>query len=199
MTRFGVPISLVFYNSTYFSSIKLTAFAHDKGIKLHYSANYYPQGNGLAESTNKNLIRILKKTVIENQRSWHSALPNALWADRVNPNSAIGVSPYTLVYGKEAILPPNIMLPSSILAQESSGSENEVLQMRICNLLKAEEARSKARERFKQQQELVKRWFDKHKAGTKYFEVGDLVLKWDHPHDEKGKHTKFQQLWVGPF
>ena len=29
--------------------------------------------------------------------------------------------------------------------------------------------------------------------------MGDLVLKWDHPHDEKGKHMKFQQLWVGPF
>ena len=66
MTRFGVPVLLVFDNVAYFSSIKLTAFAHDKGIKLHYSANYYPQGNGLAESTNKNLIRILKKTVIEN-------------------------------------------------------------------------------------------------------------------------------------
>ena len=105
---------------------------------MHYSANYYPQGNGLAESTNKNLIRILKKTVIENQRSWHSVLPNALWADRVTPKSVIGVSPYTLVYGKEAILPPNIMLPSSIIAQESKGSENKVLQMRICNLLKAE-------------------------------------------------------------
>ena len=33
----------------------------------------------------------------------------------------------------------------------------------------------------------------------KEFEVGVLVLKWDHPHDEKGKHMKFQQLWVGPF
>ena len=66
MTKFGVPVSLVFYNATYFSSIKLTAFAHDKGIKLHYSANYYPQGNGLAESSNKNLIRILKKAVVEN-------------------------------------------------------------------------------------------------------------------------------------
>ena len=137
--------------------------------------------------------------MIENQRSWHSALPNALWVDRVTPKSAIGVSPYTLVYGKEAILPPNIMLPSSILAQESRGSDDEVLQIRIYNLLKAEEARSKAKERFKQQQELVKRWFDKHKDGTKDFEVGDFVLKWDHPHDEKGKHTKFQQLWVGPF
>ena len=47
MTRFGVPVSLVFDNAKYFSSIKLTAFAHDKGIKLHYSANYYPQGHGL--------------------------------------------------------------------------------------------------------------------------------------------------------
>ena len=139
----------------------------------------------MAESTNKNLIRILKKTVIENQRSWHSALPNALWANRVTPKSSIGVSPFTLVYGKEAIIPPNIMLPSSIIAQESRGSDNEVLQMRIYNLLKVEESRSKARERFKQQQEVVKRWFDKHKARTKDFEVGDLVLKWDHPHDEK--------------
>ena len=69
MTMFGVPISLVFYNANYFYSIRLTAFAHEKGIKLHYSANYYPQGNVLAESTNKNLIRILKKIVIENQRS----------------------------------------------------------------------------------------------------------------------------------
>ena len=30
MTRFGVPISLVFDNSTYFSSIRLTAFTHEK-------------------------------------------------------------------------------------------------------------------------------------------------------------------------
>ena len=66
MTKFGVPVLLVFDNTKYFSSIKLTSFVHDKGIKLHYSANYYPQGNGLAESSNKNLIRILKKTVIEN-------------------------------------------------------------------------------------------------------------------------------------
>ena len=32
MTRFGVPISLVFDNTTYFSSIRSTAFAHENGI-----------------------------------------------------------------------------------------------------------------------------------------------------------------------
>ena len=113
MTKFGVPISLVFDNVSYFSSIRIIAFANEKGIKLHYSANYYPQGNGLVESTKKNLIRILKKTVIANQRSWHIALPNALWVDRVTPKNFLGILPYTLAYGKEAILHPNIFLSYS--------------------------------------------------------------------------------------
>jgi len=26
-----------------------------------------------------------------------------------------------------------------------------------------------------------------------------LVLKWHKAHEEKGKHTKFQRLWLGPF
>ena len=64
MTRFGVSISLFFYNALDFSSIKLTEFANERVIKLHYSANYYQQENGFAKSTNKNLIRILKKKVI---------------------------------------------------------------------------------------------------------------------------------------
>ena len=62
-------LSVVFDNASYFSSIILTTFANERGIKMHYSANYYPQGNGLEKSTKKNIIRILKKTVIENQRN----------------------------------------------------------------------------------------------------------------------------------
>ena len=46
---------------------------------------------------------------------------------------------------------------------------------------------------------MVKRWFYKNKSEKKECEVSDLILKWDHTHDEKGKHTKFQQLWLGPF
>jgi len=34
---------------------------------------------------------------------------------------------------------------------------------------------------------------------NKDFQVGDLVKKWGKLHEEKGKHTKFQQLWLGPF
>jgi transposase InsO family protein len=95
--RFGVPFVLVFDNAAYFSSTLLTEFTLEKGIIIRYSANYYPQGNGVAESTNKNLVRILKKTVAENQRNCYNLLHNALWADRVTPKEAVGNSPYFMV------------------------------------------------------------------------------------------------------
>jgi hypothetical protein len=61
-----VPSVLVFDNAAYFSSTLLTEFDLDKGINIRYSTNYYPQGNGVFESTNKILVSIFKKTVVEN-------------------------------------------------------------------------------------------------------------------------------------
>ena len=42
-----------------------------------------------------------------------------------------------------------------------------------------EEEREKDKSKFLSHQQIVKRWFNKHKAKEKFFEVGDLVLKWD--------------------
>ncbi len=78
VTRFGVPESLVFDNASYLFSNELTVYALEKGIKIKFSVNYYPQGNGLAESTNKNLIKIIKRTVANHHKNWHNALFNAL-------------------------------------------------------------------------------------------------------------------------
>ena len=57
----------------------------------------------------------------------------------------------------------------------------------------------KSKERFKHQHDIVKKWFNKRKSRNRIFEVGDLVLKWDHLHDKKGNHTKFQHQWIDPF
>jgi hypothetical protein len=46
-------------------------------------------------------------------------------------------------------------------------------------------------------QQRIKRWFDKHVASDKQFQVGDLVLKWDKASESKGKNSKFQKLWLG--
>jgi hypothetical protein len=146
---------------------------------IKYSTNYYPQGNSVLESTNKNLVRILKKTVTDNQINWHNQLHNTLWADRVMPKEDVGNSPYFLVYEHEAILPNELYLPSLQLAQDSNEEPSSAMQQRIETLLMMEEQREKARSKFLDNQQIVKRWFDKHKAKEKNFEVGDLVLKWD--------------------
>lgn len=31
-----------------------------------------------------------------------------------------------------------------------------------------------------------------------WFDVRNLVLKWDKPHGDKGKHQKFEPLWIAP-
>ena len=83
ITRFGLPSALIFDNAYYFSGNSMIEFSLKRGFKLKYSTNYYPQGNGLAESTNKNLIRIIKRTIEQNHKNWHKALLFALWADKI--------------------------------------------------------------------------------------------------------------------
>eukprot|EP00253_Pinus_taeda_P013991 PITA_13991 len=157
------------------------------------------EGNGVAESSNKNLIRIICKSVANNHRNWHNALTNALWADRVTPKVALGNSPYFLIYGQEAIFLPNITLPSLQLSQALRGAPSALLEERIHQLVRLQELRDKSRNKFRNQQMIVKRWIDHHLAGDKYYQIGELVLKWDKLNEPKGKHMKFQHLWLGPF
>ena len=117
----------------------------------------------------------------------------------MTPRISLGTSPYFLVYGKDKILPPNIYLPSLQLAQSSRSRSSNVLQTRIDTLIKLKEERIKTKEKFHTHQQRIKIWFDKHVTGDKQFQVGYLVLKWDKASEAKGKHSKFQKLWLGPY
>eukprot|EP00253_Pinus_taeda_P020678 PITA_20678 len=147
----------------------------------------------------QNLVRIIHKSVADNQRNWHNALTNALWANRVTPKVALGNSPYFLIYGQEAILPCIVPLPRLQLSQASRGKPSTLLQKRVNQLVRLEELRDNATNKFKSHQMIVKRWFDRHLAGDKDYQFSELVLKWDKLSEPKGKHTKFQHLWLGSF
>jgi len=109
---------IIFYNGLAFMGVEVTDFAMKYGIYWKTSSNYYPQGNGLVESTNKNLLIILKRIAKYNPRMWHEKLNWALWADRITIKLAIKTSPYMLVYGKRAALPSHIELPTLRILQE---------------------------------------------------------------------------------
>ena len=92
-------------NAKAFTSTKLVKFCSDCNIILSHSTAYYPQGNGLDESSNKNLVRMIKKLLEDKKKAWHAKLKFALCADKVSTKKSIGTSPFQLVYGTHATFP----------------------------------------------------------------------------------------------
>ena len=104
----------------------MVEFCYKYHITLGHSAAYYPQGNGLAESSNKILVNIIKKLLEQNQKAWHGKLVHALWADRLTTKKSSGMSPYQQVYGMNAIFPTSLGVPVMKLLQEAQSEENEM-------------------------------------------------------------------------
>jgi transposase InsO family protein len=197
ITRFGVPAKITTDNAKAFSSTELSSFCFKYGIMLSHSSNYYPQGNGLVESNNKNLMNILKKTVGDNKRSWDNKIKFALWADRITKKSSTGKSPFELVYGLDATLPVHLKLPVYQFVQRY-GLDDNFQQSRIDQLVELDESRRKALDQSIKNQEKVKKTFDKS-SRQRVFQEGDTVLLWDKRREKPGNHGKFDSLWTGPY
>jgi hypothetical protein len=70
--------------------------------------------------------------------------------------------------------------------------------MRIQQLVEVHQNREWLFDKAQEHQQKIKQAFDK-KVRKEYLELGDIVLKWDAPKQDKGKHGKFEALWIGPF
>jgi hypothetical protein len=108
--RFGVPQTLTIDQGASFMSHWFKEFAGALKIKLLNSSPYYAQANGQAESSNKILIKLIKKKVNEYPRRWHEALSEALWAHRTSKHGATKVTQFELLYGQEDVLPVEVNL-----------------------------------------------------------------------------------------
>jgi hypothetical protein len=143
----------------------------------------------LAESSNKSLIKIIKRLLEDNKKAWDSKLKFALWADRVTTKRSLGVSPFQLVYGVEAIFPSHLALPVEKLFQDYRGEPDDMIR-RIQQLVEVQQTREKLLDKAQDHQQKIKQAFDK-KVSKEDLQLGDLVLKWDAPKQDKGKHGKF--------
>ena len=94
LVRLGCLGKIVTDNAQTFKSMKMIQFCEKYNIVLNHLTTYYAQGNGLAESSNKSLVKIIKKLLEENKKAWHLKLKYDLCADRVSTKRSIGTSPY---------------------------------------------------------------------------------------------------------
>ena len=74
---------------------------------------------------------------------------------------------------------------------------NEMMR-RMMDLVELQQIREQVARKSEAHQQRIKGMFDK-RAKADNFQFGDWVLKWDAVRQDKGKHGKFDSLWMTPF
>eukprot|EP00253_Pinus_taeda_P012344 PITA_12344 len=197
LSCFGCPNKIITDNEATFKSKKMINFCSKYKITLGHSTTYYLQENGMAESSNKSLVNIIKKMLEKNKKGWHKKLVNALWADRVSQKKSIGMSPFELVCGIDTVFPTSLAVPVVKILQEA-GSEEDDFQRRINQMIHLHQTREEVFQNTFRLQEKIKKVYDRKTKADK-FQLEDVVLRWDARNEDKGKHGKFENLWKGPY
>jgi len=138
ITVFGTPANITTNNTKAFSSLALEELCFKYRITLSHSLNYYPQGNGLEKSSNKNLMNIFKKIVGENKKAWDSKIKYALWEYHIATKTSMEKSPFELVYGLNSKFPMNFQIPILHFAQHYM-KDKEALWGRIKQLVELDQ------------------------------------------------------------
>jgi len=138
--HYGVPNKIITDNGTNLNNKMMKELCDDFKIEHHNSSPYIPQMNGAVEAANKNIKKIVQKMVVT-YKDWHDMLPFALYGYRTSVRTSIGLTPFSLVYGLEVVLPVEVEILSLRVLMEAKLSEVEWCQNRYDLLNLIEEKR----------------------------------------------------------
>jgi transposase InsO family protein len=176
---FSIPKRVITDNGTQFKGAKFLRCCADLGIHHQPSSAAHPQTNGQVERTNGLLLQGMKMRMLQDLevkgKNWHKELPSVLWALRTNINRATRDTPFSLVYGVEAVLPPEIYLKSASVVHFNPEDQAKTREL-DANLL--EEKRNTTLSNVRKHQAALKRYYNKSVV-QRELNIRDLVLKKD--------------------
>ncbi|KAJ0453964.1 putative nucleotidyltransferase, Ribonuclease H [Helianthus annuus] len=192
--RFGLPLKIVTDNGTNFASEDLRKWMKEMNIEHTFTSVAHPQGNGQVESVNKCIVEGIKARLGTRRRGWVDELPSILWAHRTMPKTSTGETPFSLVYGSEAVIPAEIGLPSPRMTTVNS-VDNEAERRLDLDLL--EERREIARIREAKYKTQLERYYNT-RVRICTFNPGEYVFR-DNEASNAERPGKLAPKWEGPY
>ena len=183
---------LISDNGTQFCGKEIMALCEELKIMQNFALVGHPQANGKVEVTNRTIVKTLERRLGRFNKNWSEEVPGTLKSYQTTPRTATQETPFSLVYGSEAVLPAEIAV-TSFRIEHYSPETNDDARLMDLDLLdtKREEAHAKINA-YKAQ---VTRMYDR-RVRIRPLQVGDLVLK----KVEITKHVgKLEPNWCGPF
>ena len=116
--RYGYPFTLKSDNAAQFVSEEFEEFLSKNGIEHRKSPPLWPQANGEVERQNRTLLKVLKIAQVEGKR-WKDELNKFLLAYRTTPHSTTGMTPASLMFGRELKTKLPELRPNKSLLDES--------------------------------------------------------------------------------
>ncbi|KAL0437707.1 UNVERIFIED_CONTAM: hypothetical protein Sradi_0478600 [Sesamum radiatum] len=110
--HFGIPREIISNNGRQFQGRRIQEWCQELHIKQRFTSVAHPQSNGQVEVTNRILMQGIKRKLERVGGNWTEELTSVLWAYMTIPRGSTGESPFSLVYGIEAIIPTELGIPS---------------------------------------------------------------------------------------
>ena len=187
--RHGCPGKILTDRGTHFNNQLLKGLLKKFEITHLMSTPYHPQTNGLIERFNRTLIEALSRTATNHLNDWDKFIAPVLFAYRTSAHSTTKISPFFLVYGREAKLPTD----STEMEEESNLIEH--IDHQVTHL---SDVRNDVQQQIKFEQQKQKDFHDKKLKKEIRFKIGDQVLYYRATLDKQWSE-KLSPKWKGPY
>ncbi|GJS91355.1 reverse transcriptase domain-containing protein [Tanacetum coccineum] len=192
--RFGLPGEIVSDNGKQFCDNPFKDWCEKLNITQCFASVKHPQSNGLVERANKSLGEGIKARLGEGNKNWIEEIPHVLWAHRIMIKSSNGDTPFSLIYGTEAVIPAEIGMPTYRTAVVDIVRNDDEIRL---NLDLLEERRERAAIREAKAKSKMMRYYNARVRGVT-FKPGDYVYR-----SNEASHAmdggKLRPKWEGPY